>query len=356
MSSLSIFAGATALKRIQSEGINPNMFSAFLGASGGPKWFVLTGLDKVMFNEFLHGSTRHIDIIGSSVGAFRAACFAQNDPAAAIERLADKYSHTVYSPTPSIDEITDKGEAVLHHMMGDNGIAEVVENTSKSVHIVIARCHGLTAKEPKPYQFAGLAQAALRNAMGRDQLARSFTRAIVSNSDKKLDFSEQAPIPTEFGELSKDNLLCSLLASGSIPAIIRGIRDIPGLKPGMFRDGGIIDYHFDMQFNTPDLVLYPHFFTTPTPGWFDKGLKSRACHESSYDNVLMLAPSPEFVDSLPYHKIPDRTDFEKLPAQQRIRYWTKVIKESARLAEDFLTFTQHENPASLIKPINLSRK
>ena len=102
MEALSFYAGKSALARIQSEGIKPEMFSAVLGASGGPKWFVLTGLDKVIFNDFMHKSTKHVDIIGSSVGAFRSACFAQKDPCAAITRLAQRYSNTVYSEKPSV--------------------------------------------------------------------------------------------------------------------------------------------------------------------------------------------------------------------------------------------------------------
>jgi hypothetical protein len=354
-SSLSLFAGKSALNRIRNEGITPDMFSAFLGASGGPKWFVLSGLDKVIFNDFLDKSTNHIDIIGSSAGAFRTSCFAQDDPRGAITRLADKYSTMVYSEKPSVKEITDKGVELLDYMMGENGVSEVLNHPKKSVHIIAARCHGLVAKEAKWIQMAGLLVAAMRNASGRKQLAKSFTRAVFSSNQAGLNFSEKDVIKTEFVQLSEHNFLSSLMASGSIPAVIQGVENIAGAAPGMFRDGGIIDYHFDMQIQTPELVLYPHFYHKPIPGWFDKGLKSRCAHQDSYDNVLMIVPSDEFVDSLPYGKIPDRKDFENLPAQERIRYWVKVIKESDRIADDFLKLVNYENMANEVKPINLIR-
>jgi hypothetical protein len=355
MEALSFYAGKTALARIQAEGLSPDMFSAVLGASGGPKWFVLTGLDKVLFNDFMHKSTKHVDIIGSSVGAFRSACFAQKDPSAAISRLAERYCATVYSEKPTVTEITDKGVDVLNYMVGENGINDVLTASSKSLHVVVARCHGLTAFENKVKQFTGLALAAGRNALSRKKLAKSFTRVIFSSNQEGFSFSEKVAIKTELGKLSEENFLDCLMASGSIPAVIKGVKNISGVPNGMFRDGGIIDYHFDMKIQTPALVLYPHFYARPTPGWFDKSLKSRSCHADSYDNVVLVAPSEEFVAQLPFGKIPDRKDFTEIPAQERIAYWSKVIKESDRLAEQFLNVVEHSNPAQFVKPINLKR-
>ncbi len=355
MANLEFQAGSSALKKLNEQGCTPDKFTAFLGASGGPKWFVLCGLDKVVFNEFLHNQDEHIDIIGSSVGAFRASCFAQRDPAKAIARLADRYSNTVYTEKPDVEEITEKGIDVLEHMVGSMGVSEILSCVKKTVHIVVARCHGMVASKDKKKLIAGLALAATRNVVSRSKLQKSFTRAILSSNDQALEFQEQVPIRTEYAELSEDNFLHALMASGSIPAVIKGVENISGLRPGMFRDGGIIDYHFDMQIKTPGLVLYPHFYTKVTPGWFDKGLKSRVCHPSSYSNVLMVSPSTEFVHRLPYSKIPDRKDFETMDAQQRIQYWQRVMSESERLAEEFLNNVHNKHPSEYIKPINLVR-
>lgn len=354
MSALSLYAGQSALARIQKDGLTANMFTAFLGASGGPKWFVLYGLDKVIFSEFLDKSNEHIDIIGSSAGAFRASCFAQKDSSAAIDRLAQRYSSTVYSEKPSVGEITQKGVELLHYMMGDKGVEEVLNAVNKSVHIVTAKCHGLVAYENKWKQMIGLVAAAANNVVSRTRLQKAFTRVIFSSNESGLDFSEQCSFRTEQVNLNQTNFLSSLMASGSIPAVIQGVENIPDASPGMYRDGGIIDYHFDMQIKTKGLVLYPHFYKKPIPGWFDKPLK-RSCHAESYDNVLMLVPSDDFVAKLPHAKIPDRKDFETMPAQERIKYWRAVMAETERLGEEFLKLLSHENPASFIKPIELQR-
>ena len=91
---LDIYCGENALKTIQENGFKQELFTNFLGASGGPKWFTLFGLDKYLFGDFFKERTTELNLIGSSAGAFRAACFAQKDPVAAIARLADKYART----------------------------------------------------------------------------------------------------------------------------------------------------------------------------------------------------------------------------------------------------------------------
>ena len=70
---------------------------------------------------------------------------------------------------------------------------------------------------------------------------------------------------------------------------------------------------------------------------------------------MILAPSREFVESLPYNKIPDRKDFQTMSADQRITYWKTVIKESERLAESFFEQIQSDDLNKCIKAIDLVR-
>lgn len=80
---------------------------------------------------------------------------------------------------------------------------------------------------------------------------------------------------------------------------------------GMYWDGGIIDYYFDLFFGLDDgLVLYFYFYDKFILGWFDKGLKGRVFYCLSYDNVVMFVFFVLFVVNLFYSKIFDRKDFE----------------------------------------------
>ena len=101
-------------------------------------------------------------------------------------------------------------------------------------------------------------------------------------------------------------------------------------------------------------MLYPHVYSKPIPGWFDKSLKKRLPHASSYDDVVMLVPSDEFVASLPYGKIPDRKDFETMPASQRIEYWQSVISQSDKLGQAFKDMYDNQKIVKYIKPIEFA--
>jgi hypothetical protein len=124
------------------------------------------------------------------------------------------------------------------------------------------------------------------------------------------------------------------MASGSIPLALNGVANIHGAGPGMYYDGGVTDYHFDIPFSAKGLVLYPHFYSTITPGWFDKALKWRRGSPANFDNVIILCPSPEWVASLPFGKIPDRKDFVQLDDKTRIQYWAETMKRSSELADE----------------------
>ncbi len=332
---INIYAGKTAAKIINEQGFKPELFSSFLGASGGPKWFTLFGLDKYIFGEFFKNHSQPLNLIGSSAGAFRAACFAQNDPVAAIERLAISYSQTRYSsnkPTPA--EITTKARALLEDVFGNNGVAEIINNPVFKAHFIVAKSNGFIGSENKLLQLMGLSKSYMLNRVNRKYLGSQYQRFIFGPATSDLSITDSYNFKTQKIALTQNNLKDALLASGSIPLVMQGIKNIAGTPVGMYRDGGIIDYHFDLKINNPGLILYPHFNSEPKAGWFDKNLK-RKVSPLNYDNVVMITPSKEFIAGLPYGKIPDRNDFTDLDADTRIKYWNTVFSETERLAEAF---------------------
>ena len=332
---IDIVAGKNAAKIINEQGFRPELFTSFLGASGGPKWFTLFGLDKYIFGEFFKNRTQPLNLIGSSAGAFRSACFAQNDPVAAIERLAKSYSQTRYSsnkPTPA--EITIKARALLEDVFGDNGVTEIINNPVFKAHFIVAKSNGFIASENKLIQLLGLSKSYMLNRVNRKLLGSQYERFIFGAPNSNLSITDSYNFKTQNIALNQTNLKDALLASGSIPLVMQGIKNIAGSPQGMYRDGGIIDYHFDVKINNPGLILYPHFNSDPKAGWFDKNLKRKVAPQN-YDNVVMITPSKEFVAGLPYGKIPDRNDFTDLDADTRIKYWNTVFSETEKLAEAF---------------------
>jgi predicted acylesterase/phospholipase RssA len=264
---IDIYAGKTATKIINEQGLNPELFTSFLGASGGPKWFTLFGLDKYIFSEFFKNRTQPLNLIGSSAGAFRSACFAQKDPVAAIERLAKSYSQTRYStnkPTPN--EITIKARALLDEVFGDNGVTEILNNEVYKAHFIVAKSNGFIASENKLIQLLGLSKSYMLNRVNRKFLGLQYERFIFGAPNSNLSITDGYNVKTQNIALTQNNLKDALLASGSIPLVMQGIRNIAGSPKGMYRDGGIIDYHFDFKVNNPGLILYPTLVAIPKQG------------------------------------------------------------------------------------------
>lgn len=334
---IEIYAGKTALKTLQEKGFKQELFTSFLGASGGPKWFILYFLDKYLFGELFKGRTEPLNLIGSSAGAFRAACFAQKDPVAAIERLAKNYSETVYSPNAKPAEISLKAKVLLDEVFGRTGVQEIIDNPIFKAHFIVSKSKGLTASENKIIQGAGLLGSYLLNRIDRRLLKSQYERFIYQPANSSLEIHDSYGFNTHKVSFTPENVSDALLASGSIPMVMEGIKNIANSPKGMYRDGGIIDYHFDFKVKDEGLILYPHFSSNPKAGWFDKNL-SRQVSPENYDKVVLICPSEKFVQSLPYGKIPDRTDFTKMDADTRIKYWKAVLNQTEQLANSLSYF------------------
>ncbi|MDP7591198.1 MAG: patatin-like phospholipase family protein [Litorilituus sp.] len=347
---LDIYAGSSALKTIQEHGFKQELFTNFLGASGGPKWFSLFGLDKYFFGEFFQGRSTELNVIGSSAGAFRAACFAQKNPVEAISRLAQNYAHTRYNKTPSADDISQSAVSMLDHLFQDKGIDEVINNPIIKAHFIVAKSYGLTSFENKLVQGVGLLGSMLLNKVSRKLLTLQYDRYIYRPKSSTLKISDPYKITSHYVDFTPENISEALLASGSIPMVMNGIKNISGSPKGIYRDGGIIDYHFDFSLThkAQGLTLYPHFNPTPKAGWFDKS-SNRQVLAKSYKDTVLLVPSAQFIASLPYQKIPDRDDFKHLDTDVRIKYWSNVLCDADRLAEEFNHFI-HQQDLSKIKP------
>ena len=339
-SSCVLLAGAGAARRIREEGLHSGQFSTMVGASGGPKWLVISQLDRVLMGEFFQGRREPIVTLGSSIGSFRAMCYGMDDQLAALETLEHGYINQTYaSDKPTPGEITTKGEQILQDVLGADGARQVAENPVWRSHFVTARGRGPLASERRAVLAPALLTSALANAFSRRSLSAFWERVVFHAGEQPgVQFRNLRTVNIR---LSEENVRASVLASGSIPLVMAGIQNPHGAPLGNYRDGGITDYHFDLEFEHPrGLALYPHFFPYMVPGWFDKSLSWRWVRGGAMENTLLVAPSPGFVSELPFGKIPDRNDFYQLSNDERLKYWNQVVDASKRVAEDFYEMWQ----------------
>lgn len=333
---LALRAGPEALRIIRERGLRAEDIDIIPGASGGAKWLSIAGLDRFLFGEFLQQAReRPLHLIGSSIGSWRMACLAQRDPVAALERGHHAYIYEQhYSKKPTLREVTDVCAHVLDLLLGATGVDEILSHPWARVHIITAQGRGLAASERPLLIAASMAMAAAGNLISRRSLAWQMKRCIFHSAGDETPFRHLSDLPTEHVALTRANLRPALLASGSIPMLVQGVK-IPGTPRGVHWDGGVLDYHLDLDFGPGDgLVVYPHFYSHVVPGWFDKGLKWRRSRGANFRRALLIAPSDDFVASLPGGKIPDRSDFYSMTEARRQASWQHTVDASTRLGEE----------------------
>ena len=156
-------------------------------------------------------------------------------------------------------------------------------------------------------------------------------------------------------ELTEANLKQALVASGSIPIVTQGARDVIGAPAGVYRDGGVTDYHFDMPLLSPKddegIVFYPHYRHEIVPGWLDKALKWRRASPATTDRMVLMTPSHDYIENLPGGRIPERRDFIKMEMNERIAWWRQVIGETERLADELREIIAKDKWPEVLRPL-----
>lgn len=345
-------AGPGAFDIVRRHGFGPELIGTIAGASGGAKWLVLSQLDRVVLQTIVPRLQGPVHLIGTSIGAWRFACYAQRDPVAAIERFEDAYIHQDYSDAPDIHEITAKSREILGTILGEDGASEILNNPVLRTHIMTVRARHIAAFEQKHVLAAALITAASLNAISRRTLGLFFERALFFDARDLPPFFDVSGFPIQRVMMREENLADAIVATGSIPLVLSGVRDIHGALPGVYRDGGVIDYHLDLPHSEEGrLALYPHFFEHMVPGWFDKKLSWRRPDPVNVDRTILISPSAEFVADLPNHKIPDRTDFQAFSPADRMRLWRNVVTACERLAEELHEVIEKDELESRLRPL-----
>ncbi|MBC2717168.1 MAG: patatin-like phospholipase family protein [Desulfobacteraceae bacterium] len=350
-----LWAGKNAFAKIKGSGLTPDDVKVVAGAAGGPKWLILANLDRALFSQWFAGRKKPLFLIGASIGAWRFAAASQNDFLTAIDRFQHAYIHQAYETKPTPADVSRESKKILNRMMDGDGETAVLSHPYLRLNIMTVRSKGMTGQDRKSTLLPGLLLAALGNTISRKFLKIFFERALFYDARDLPPFYDMNEFPIHRVGLSPKNLKPALMASGSIPLVMAGVKDIAGAPAGLYRDGGVIDYHLDIPFlnDNSGIVLFPHFTNRIIPGWLDKQIPWRRPALPHMDNVLLITPSREFLDRLPYQKIPDRNDFYKFKGQdaQRISYWNTAVDIGANMADEFMECVENGRIRDRIRPI-----
>ncbi len=355
MHALSFHAGPKALAQLHQHGLRAADVAIVPAAAGGPKGLIFQSLDQWLFGHWLPSAPRQRSLIGASIGAWRMAAACHADPAAAIARFGALYCAQRYATVkPSPQEIDAVCQSMLAEFMGGHE-HEIVGHLQHRLHMLTARGrHLLHRPRHRAAALGGFACAALANLGSRAGLAQMLERVVVGDARDALAWLREPfdAFHTHFTPLTKSNLAPALLASGTLPMLMDPVQAIAGAPAGSYWDGGLIDYHLALPYaRLPDpqrgaLVLYPHFSEHIVPGWLDKGMPwrraARGPQRAWLDNMLIVAPSAAFLQTLERARLPERADFQLYGMDQlgRARSWQNSIAQGERLRDELAAFVE----------------
>ena len=338
---LEIFAGPRARAHLREYGLRAQDVRVVPAAAGGPKGLVLNALDRFLFGHWLAGATQTVHLLGASIGAWRMAAACLGDADAALAQLAEDYVTQTYPHAPGrlpgARVVSTLFGAKLDERLGRRA-AEVLAHPRYRLHVFTSKGRHLLHRPGRLRNTFGYLGAFVANAASRAALAGWLERVVFSDPRAPLPFV-LADYPSRVVTLDERNLAGAVLASCTVPFALEPVQDLPGAPRGTYWDGGITDYHLHLDYAamSEGLVLYPHFQRQVVPGWLDKAWKRRHRASGKLDNLVLLAPNPEWVATLPGAKLPDRSDFKTWCDDDaaRMAAWRRVLAESERLADEF---------------------
>ena len=346
MQALRIYAGPAAMQHLAQNGLQPGDVGVVPGAAGGPKGLILGPLDRFIFGDWLARSNHEVHLVGASIGAWRMATACLNNPVPGFSQLERDYIAQDYAlkpceKFPSADTVSDDfGRSLRSFYAGK--VADVLSHPRFKLHIITSRGRHMLRREHKLATPLGYLGAFLSNGIHRKAMGAWLERVVFSSQRAALPFDAR-DYRTRQVDLTEANFSAALQASCSIPFVLRSVRDIPGAPKGAFWDGGITDYHLHLNYPAvsngmlKNLVLYPHFQKSVVPGWLDKSLKWRHKATAFLSNMVLLAPNPEWIKTLPNAKLPDRKDFAHYgrDLQARVGAWSLAASRAEQLADEF---------------------
>ena len=337
---LIVKAGKNALAVIRDGDFDWNRVTTYYGPASGPRWLIASGFDLSLIQENCLGKNHPILLVGASSGAWRLASWTLPEAMKSYMELRHAYIETYYKRGMSPQEVRETLRKVINHYIEDEAVPFALRNRQYRLAVITARARNIMAAETPLILKTGLGLCFLSNAICAASIRSYFERIVFYSGPKPPPFCLRKTFRGRYIPLQADNMKHAILASGAIPLAVAGIRDIFGAPNGIYRDGGMVDYHINESFtNNPQAItLFFSHQRQSQPTWMDRGLKYRHSPDTFMDNVLMVYPTSAFIASLPNGKVPDRDDFLTYADQQgtRIRKWWEAVEKSKHLGEEFL--------------------
>ncbi len=352
---IAVKAGEKIIERIRDGGFRPDRIAAYVGPGAGPRWLVSAGFDLTLLREGTLGRKRPVVLSGASAGALRFAAWVQPEAEKCYRALMDGYIGLTFDDRDNRKSVGRKILDLIDGFVENDAIPFALAHKRYRLNVVTARARRLAAREMAPLQGTGLLFASLLNAVHRSWLRFCFERVVFFTGPIPPRYAFRKGFRGRTVPLNAANYKLALLASSAIPLAVSGVRNPFGAPPGVYRDGGLVDYHLNTRFGETDedVTLFFSHQGRIVPTWLDKRLSYRRPRKEALENVLMIHPTEAFVEALPGGRVPEREDFRtfwKDPGQ-RMENWRRAVEMSSRFGENFLELVESGKIREIVTPL-----
>ncbi|MBW2544499.1 MAG: patatin-like phospholipase family protein [Deltaproteobacteria bacterium] len=345
MNEICVSAGKNVYEIIQDSGFDFDSVATYVGAASGPRWLVASGFDLSLLKSGVLGNKRPTVLAGSSAGAMRFSAWMQPEPEKSYEKLIEAYIAMNFTRKDTPETILQSIRNLIDFYIDDDALSFALTNRKYRLAITTVRAKRLAASNVRWLQGLALGTGFVCNALNRRMIHRFFQRVVFHNSPILPYFCLNHDFRGQTIPLNEANFKHALLASSAVPLAAAGVRDIYGAPGGMYRDGGLTDYHLNQKYSGGKgaITLMFNHQKRIIPTWMDKRLPSRQPPREYLEDVLMVHPSDDFIRKLPYNRVPDRGDFKRYAdnPSKRIRGWKRAVVVSEHLGEQFLELVEN---------------
>ena len=344
--------GDQARQHLTKSGGSPDTFELMLAASGGPRWIGLVGIDRALIRFLRSRRQSRLPLLGASSGAWRVAAMSCDESGAAYDELEYEYIHQRFEGKPTPQAVSQKCESYLSKIFTQERLNYAIESSPFHANFTTA----IFPRElPTQRQiFTSLLGLPVLNAVDRNLMRVVFQRGLFSagphpKASPLAVHPSWDAYPTRQVTLTPRNFVPALLASGSIPFVLAGVSAIPGAGPGHHVDGGLLDYHFEVESEGP--VLYPHFSHDPLPGWMDRFPPFRRLSRKARSNLCLIVPSEEQLAKYPGNFYPGRVDFKRFSNDERIRRWSITAAQNVEMERELTACLEADDLVRISEPL-----
>jgi hypothetical protein len=242
------------LSLIRRDGFDLSRVRVVAGPASGPKWLVLSGIDRALMSAGMLAGTgaspSRLLLAGASAGGWRMLAMACTDPAAVHDALQESYIGQSFAREVTPGEISAAYRQMLAAVFPISQTFALFDSHHLDVAVHLVRAKGPAGSSRRLVQATAMLAAAGLNVLSARTMRIWFQPVLCMTGTDRFVGSFAGPVV----RLTPENLQTAVLATGSVPLYFDPVGAGSGWPTGRYIDGGLCDYHLNTAYSRRQLA------------------------------------------------------------------------------------------------------